>query len=383
MRMQPRANINDPGVTPERFEEFTRPKGIYAYARAALFVAGSLLEKCIDGLAEDLGEKPIPTVDIECPAPPLFNAFHKSGWSLQFNADSLTKAADSGNAYEYFKQHGDISQGDIWTSDAVSETYLALGWTREYFRNLLTSSRVLGPDVQQLSRKIPRKIIKETDGLIRKWDAWRPGGTLDLSSAPNLPHLSADAEVDQVLDRPSIMDWTLVDLLLIVLSHEYGHMLRSSDAGLQKKMNQKGEAVLNFFIAGGPADFGFELDRYADILQRDKSVFSAWQEEISCDIAGLDLCLQACTAYFGDNEETLSQVLNSLATLCLMLCLIEVFQMRKYGKIGASHPVSFVRYYLDMIYVTTAIGWNYVDRWPFMVNGITGIRSIQSRLLSV
>lgn len=75
MRIEVTVNTRDPGFTFKRFEEFTRPTGVHAYARAALKVAAGLLEQCAEGL--NVEEKLVPDLDIECPAPPLFNALHR------------------------------------------------------------------------------------------------------------------------------------------------------------------------------------------------------------------------------------------------------------------------------------------------------------------
>lgn len=343
VKMQPGLAITDiPALT-------VLPDGKYAYARAALHAAISMFGTyCVK-------KELIPKVILEVPCPPLFNAFSKSVLSLNLNAQSLQGVSNVNEVLTHPEQLGkdNFKDGIIKVNDATACTVLHISQTRHYF---LQAMRQLNEvkfarsfsGKQKDEECIHPKVISEINGLFNTWERWSPQKTLDLSKSQDVPRIQAGAGLKDLIHLVIEHDLELVTLLLIILSHEYGHLMINSDRNLRQGYYER----CRFLLYGLEKSVGNEPS-YAEscnLLQSNKNIFAAWQSEIAADMVALDFCSQILS-----NEK--DTVYNALGILCLLLAIIEIYAKREYFGFSDSYPESSLRYILHLTYLTDYLGW--------------------------
>jgi hypothetical protein len=304
-------------------------KGLNAYVLAIVQGAAELFE-----LAAAKAELGRPVIWITIPAPSPFGPYYDASPTIVPDKDP--EDPEKKQTMDWLRP-GKL--GGIFINESIVETLLYAGRTRErYFQSILQD--------EEFPSSLPKEISSEIKRLYDFWDNWRPGLRLDLSTAYGIPQIAPNATVDELIPRLGEYDETAFWLMVVLIAHEYNHLINQNSSEDRKLLLASADLVLgivpDFARSGDP-----EFVHYLDLLKKNPQVEESWVNETSADIGAVLSFIQ--------KHDEVRPWLMGFSALCLVQCLVEGYLVSRKRHSDHSHPVSFIRVLAIHKYVDTLL----------------------------
>lgn len=299
------------GGTVDDIAELRRPTaGPKAHVRALWEAACAIFEVSAE---ETVFGKPL--IVLQVPSPPLYNSYYDPAPLVMLNKTTV------------LSEYGDTIRGQLYVSDEIVEAILYLKNTRRAFSDALHGRT-------ELADPLPKSILTEILGLYRFWDDWKPKQALDLSTA-HVPEYGSDAGHKSAREIAYTHDPVLVTSLILILAHEYGHLLQTYNVESSSILRESGRTVMEGMISFYADDGEPTFQRIQRELAADPDMYRKWTTEVASDMAAVLTFVRRA----GDE----ARWLEAFALICLVQSIIESYLELRHGATPKSHPVSFIR----------------------------------------